>query len=75
MEAVILMKKSFRRIFLALMCLMLCLALAVSALAEGPLAALFKSASTLAFDTHNVTLNAKATFTYDGELFKTFIGL
>ena len=74
MEAVILMKKSFRRIFLALMCLMLCLALAVSALAEGPLAALFKSASTLAFDTHNVTLNAKATFTYDGELFKTLNG-
>lgn len=74
MEGFIPMKKSFRRIFLALMCLTLCLALAVSALAEGPLASLFRAASDLAFNTHNVTLNANATFTYDGELFKTLNG-
>ncbi|MBQ6647088.1 MAG: hypothetical protein IJM56_10460, partial [Clostridia bacterium] len=41
-----------------------------AATAETPFGTLFDAATELAFDTHNVTLSAEATFRYDGELFK-----
>ncbi len=50
----------------ALVLLLLCGA----AYAETPFATLFDAAKQLAFDTHNVTLSAEATFSYDGEVFK-----
>ncbi|MDD7123197.1 MAG: hypothetical protein PUH81_11010 [Clostridiales bacterium] len=67
------MKKS-KRIALLAVSLALCLCLAASALAEGMLSTLFNAGCKLLFDTDNATLNAHATFSYDGELFKTFDG-
>ncbi|MBQ7455780.1 MAG: hypothetical protein IJS53_04990, partial [Clostridia bacterium] len=67
------MKKT-RRMILTGLALALCLALAVSALAEGTLGTLYRTATALLFDTDNVTLNAHATFAYEGELFKTLDG-
>ena len=67
------MKKS-HRILLCALALVLCLALTVGALAEGVLGTLYRTATALLFDTENVTLNAHATFTLDGELFKTLDG-
>ena len=64
------MKKS-RRMLLIVLALALCLAVTVSALAEGALGTLYRAATALLFDTDNVTLTAHATFTYDGDLFKT----
>lgn len=45
--------------------------LATCALAESAVGKLFDAAVDLAYDTHNVTLTAKADFTWDGESFKT----
>ena len=67
------MKKS-KRIALLAVSLALCLCLAASALAEGMLSTLFNAGCKLLFNTDNATLNAHATFSYDGELFKTFDG-
>lgn len=67
------MKKS-KRIALLAVSLALCLCLTISALAEGMLSTLFNAGCKLLFDTDNATLNAHATFAYDGELFKTFDG-
>jgi len=52
--------------------LMLALAmLATCAVAESSVGTLFDAAVKLAYETDNVTLTANATFTWDGELFKT----
>ncbi len=67
------MKKS-KRIALLAVSLALCLCLAASALAEGMLSTLFNAGCKLLFNTDNATLNAHATFSYDGKLFKTFDG-
>ena len=55
-----------------LFCLILALCLAIPAFvsAESSVGSLYDSAVALAFDTHNVTLGAEATFKYDGEVFK-----
>lgn len=66
--------KRTRRTLLLILSLALCLVLAVSALAEGALSALYQAGCTLLFDTDNATLTAHATFSYDGELFKTLDG-
>ena len=63
-----------KRIVLSAIALALCLMLALSALAEGSLSTLFNAGCRLLFDTENATLNAHATFSYDGVLFKTFDG-
>ena len=47
------------------------LLLTAAACAEGAVGPLFDSAVQLAFGTSNVTLGAEATFTYEGEVFKT----
>ena len=62
------MKKTFKRGICAI--LVLSLALGAAAFAEGSALTLLNAACTLAFDTHNVTLGAEASFTYDGEWFK-----
>ena len=49
----------------------LALLLSFAAGAEGEAVKLFDAAKTLAFDTNNVSLSAEATFSYDGEVFKT----
>lgn len=55
--------------------LMLILMLAFSAAAEGSvIGKLYDAAVELAYDTHNVTLGAEATFSWDGTVFKTMHG-
>ena len=63
------MKKK-RRVLLALAAMLLCLALALSALAEGPLNALYQAGTNLLFDTDNVSVTAHANFSYNGLQFK-----
>ena len=64
------MKKS-RRFIASVLALALCLAVAVSALAEGKLKTLYQAGTKLLFDTDNVTLGAHAEFSYNDMLFKT----
>lgn len=66
------MKRNRR--MLLILSLALCMALAVTALAEGALSTLYQAGCALLFDTSNATLTAHATFSYDGELFKTLDG-
>ena len=63
-----------RRILLAALALALCAALTASALAEGALGTLYRSATRLLFETDNATLSAKASFSYNGVPFKTMDG-
>lgn len=64
------MKKS-RRLIASALALALCLAFAVTVLAEGKLRALYQAGTNLLFDTDNVTLSAHAEFSYNDMLFKT----
>ena len=66
-------RKSHRVVWVAL-ALILCLSLVASALAEGPLRTLYGAATRLLFDTDNATLQARATFAYEGKPFKTVEG-
>lgn len=63
--------KRNRRIFLLAISLCVCAAIAVSALAEGPVGALYRAGTALLFDTDNATLTAHAEFVYNGLPFKT----
>ena len=63
------MKKRVLSVVLAM-----CLTLSAVCYAEGGVVSLVNAAEKLAFETHNVTLNANARFLYDGEWFKTFTG-
>ena len=63
------MKKRMLSVVLAM-----CLTLSAVCYAEGGVVSLVNAAEKLAFETHNVTLNANARFLYDGEWFKTFTG-
>lgn len=60
------------------LCLMtacvLCIVLALSALAEGKLFKMWNAGCALLMNTENVTLSGHAVFTLDGEVFKTFNG-
>ena len=66
--------KSKKRMFLTLLSFTLIGALACAAFAEGKLLTIWNAGSELLFDTSNVSLMGHATFTYDGEVFKTFDG-
>ena len=56
---------------IALFALLLCCCLAVSGLAEGPLAEVWSSGVDLLFHTDNVTVDGEASFSLDGVHFKT----
>ena len=64
------MKRTYKRILVMTAAALM----AVSALAEGPLLAVYNAGSALLLKTDNVTLTGKATFTYDGQCFKTLQG-
>lgn len=66
--------KNKKRLFSLILALTLCVTIAFAALAEGKLLAIWNAGSALLFETDNVSLTGHATFTYDGELFKTFDG-
>lgn len=51
--------------------LLLCVVLAVSALAEGMLGTMYRAAAALLFETDNVTLKGHVDFAYNGVHFKT----
>lgn len=65
------MKKSKYRIAAIILSVVLIVAIAVTALAEGALSTLYGTATKLLFDTDNVSLKAHAVFTYNGYYFKT----
>lgn len=67
------MKKP-NRLWLSLFSLCLVILLTFSALAEGPLQAVYRAGANLLLDTDNVTLTGHAVFTYDGKQFKTMDG-
>ena len=60
-----------KRLFAMFLTLILLLAFACSALADGIIAPLVESAQILLFDTENVTLSGHADFSLNGERFKT----
>ena len=60
-----------KRLFAMFFTLILLLAFACSALADGVIAPLVESAQILLFDTENVTLSGHADFSLNGERFKT----
>ena len=64
------MKKKRRYLF-SLLALCLCLALGLSALAEGALGTLYRAGTRLLFDTENASISARAEFSYNGLPFKT----
>lgn len=67
--------KNIRRLLALVLALILCLAFALSALAEGKLRPLYQAGVQLLFDTDNVTIDAQAEFAYNGMLFKTLEGV
>ena len=67
--------KNIRRLLALALALILCLAFALSALAEGKLRPLYQAGVQLLFDTDNVTIDAQAEFAYNGMLFKTLEGV
>ena len=66
--------KNKKRLFSVILACALCATLACAALAEGKLLTIWNAGSKLLFETDNVSLTVHATFTYDGEVFKTFDG-
>lgn len=64
------MKKT-RRLLASVLALMLCAAVALTALAEGKLKTLYQAGTRLLFNTDNVSLKAHAEFAYNGYQFKT----
>ena len=60
-----------RRYLVALPGLCLCLALTLSALAEGMLGTLYQAGTRLLFDTENAAISAHAQFSFNGLPFKT----
>lgn len=66
--------KNRKRLISLLITLTLCVTIAFAALAEGKLLTIWNAGSKLLFETDNVSLTGHATFTFDGELFKTFDG-
>ena len=61
----------YSKAFIRFAALVLCIALPVSALSQGTLAELWNSGCDLLFRTDNVTVDGEATFSLDGERFKT----
>ena len=59
------------KVFLFLLCLMLCVSLLSAALAESALSDLWNSGCNLLFHTDNVTADGEAEFLLDGQYFKT----
>jgi hypothetical protein len=59
------------KVLIFLTCLVLCVSLITSALAETALSRLWDSGCAFLFETDNVTVTGELSFTMDGELFKT----
>ena len=64
------MRKNHRSL-IVFSALILCLAIALSALAEGAVSTLYKAGTQLLFDTDNAAISAHAEFSYNGMPFKT----
>lgn len=63
--------KKLRRTLALVLSLVLCLMIALTAMAEGKLRPLYQAGTQLLFDTDNVTVTAHAEFDYNGMHFKT----
>lgn len=63
-----------KRLFCTLTAVVMLITLGCAGLAEGNLVKIWNAATNLLTETQNVSLTGHATFTYDGEVFKTFDG-